>query len=90
MASPSILPIPLVKASQMGYKYPSTSTPHKNMKRRRESVATFPMGADREGEGNTDPTPTLTTLYRDASKAWMAALESTKVERTVDGGGNVD
>ena len=75
--SPSILPLPLATAYQMGGKSPYPSTPHT------KCIATA------EGEVNTAPTPSTTTPCRSAVKECMAALERPKAAISIFGGGPV-
>ena len=74
MADSLVLTLPLATASQMGGKSPSTATLHTKWRWMKESVATIPIGAAEEGEGNATPNLVATTTFKDAANVWMVAL----------------
>ena len=80
---PYILTLPLDTAYHMRGRSPFPTTPHTEQMCTRESVATFPIVATREGEGNVAPTTAVTTPYRSAVKSWMAVTERPRAARPV-------
>ena len=76
----------MATAYQIGGRYPSTSTLHAKRRCRKESVATFYVGADGAEEGTAALTPTTTTPCWAAAKAWKAESDRPKNARPVAGG----
>ena len=85
VASPSVLPFPLVTASQMATRSPSPAPPHAKRRCKSKSVATFPAGAT--GGGGCAAIPAATTPYSAAAKFWMVASDRPNAPRPASGGG---